>query len=225
LTVSRQLAVLDQLYQIYDQFIASLPVACKKFCARCCTCNVTLTTLEAQKILLTLSFESQRTLMETLKKQMKNPRFIPKITTNRLAALCLSGEDPPEEEMDPSWGTCPLLTDNACPVYEARPFACRCMVSTRPCADSGIADMDDFTLTVNHVFLQYIEHIDKNGFSGNFSDVLTRLIIQESGDSDGTSAPRQNTLIANAPMKTLLIPPEHREKIMPVLLAIRAIQA
>jgi len=224
LTVYRQLAVLDQLYQIYDQFIIPLPVACRKFCARCCTCNVSLTTLEARKIILSMNVDSNRNLLDILKKTINRPRFIPKITTNRLADLCLSGEDPPEEEMDPSWGPCPLLTDNACPVYEARPFACRCMVSTRQCAESGIADMDDFTLTVNHVFLQYIEHIDKNGYSGNLSDVLARAILQEPKDSGGSSAILQNTLIPNAPMKALLIPPEHREKIAPILSAIQAIK-
>jgi len=222
LTVYRQLAVLDRLYQIYDQFMAPLPVACRKFCARCCTCNVTLTTLEARKISLTLDFNFSASLLGKLKKQIDGPRFLPKITTNRLASLCMCGEDPPEEEMDPFWGPCPLLSDNACPIYDVRPFACRCMVSSHRCEESGAADMDDFTLTVNHVFLQYIEHIDRNGLSGNFSDVLARTIIQESGD---TSVILQNTLIPNTPMKALLIPPEHREKIAPLLAAIRAIHS
>lgn len=225
LTLYRQLAVLDRLYEIYDRFIGRFPVACQKFCARCCTCNVSLTTLEARKIVQALDFDSQRDFLHLLKKQMTGPRFLPKITTNRLADICLAGEDPPEEASDPSWGPCPLLTDNACPIYDARPFACRCMVSRNQCADAGAADMEDLILTVNHVFLQYIEHVDKNGLSGNLSDVLARCIAQESGDSGLTSGPLQNTLIANAPLKALLIPPEHREKIAPILDAIRAIQS
>lgn len=225
LTLYRQLAVLDRLYDIYDRFIGRFPVACQKFCARCCTCNVTLTTLEARKIVQALDFDSQRNFLNILKKQMAGPRFLPKITTNRLADLCLSGGDPPEEEIDPSWGHCPLLTDKACPVYEARPFACRCMVSSRRCADSGAADMDDLILTVNHIFLQYIEHLDKNGSSGNLSDVLAQFIIQESGDSGDAAPPRQNTLIANTPMRALMVPPEHRETIAPILEAIRAVHS
>lgn len=225
LTVYRKLAVLNRLYETYDRFIAPFPVACQKFCADCCTCNVTLTTLEARKIVQALDFDSQRNLLNKLRIQMTGPRFLPKITTNQLADLCLSGEDPPEEAMDPSWGHCPLLEDNACRIYDVRPFACRCMISSRRCSDSGAADMDDFILTVNHVFLQYIEHIDKNGFSGNLSDVLARLIIQESSSSGDPSGIPQNTLIPNAPLKALLIPPAQREKIAPILSAIRAIHA
>ena len=33
------------------------------------------------------------------------------------------------ETLDPSWGACPLLFNDACPIYTLRPFGCRCMVS------------------------------------------------------------------------------------------------
>lgn len=221
LILFRQLAVLDQLYRIYDQFTASLPLACRKFCADCCTCNVAITTLEGRKILSGLDGDTRTPFMEKLKQQSGRPRFIPKFTTNRLADLCLAGEDPPEEAIDPTWGSCPLLTDDACPIYDTRPFACRCMVSTQRCGESGAADMDDVTLTVNHIFLQYIEHIDQNGYSGNFSDVLAHLHRHETG---AAAAGLPDTLIPNTPMTTLMIPPELREKIMPVLAAIQAIK-
>jgi len=121
LNVYRQLAVLDQLYKIYNQYIDTLDIACKKFCADCCTCNVTMTTLEAYKIISALDLDSRQTMLEKLNQQMEKQRFTPKITTNQLADICLSDDDPPEEVIDPSWGPCPLLTDNACPVYDLMP--------------------------------------------------------------------------------------------------------
>lgn len=223
--IYRRLAVLDQLYQIYDQHIDTLDIACRKFCADCCTCNVTLTTLEAHKIASALDSDSKKQMLEKLNQQMRQNRFIPKITTNRLADICLAGDDPPEEAIDPSWGECPLLTDNACPIYDIRPFGCRNMVSARHCADTGAADIDEFTITVNHVFLQYIEHIDQNGFSGNLSDVLAHTIHNESADSGSQIILKQTTLIKNSPLSALLIAPEHRQRMEPILAALRAIKA
>ena len=225
LTLFRKLAVLDRLYEIHDRFTASLPLACRKFCADCCTCNVTLTSLEARKIVMALDLDARQKYLKVLTGRLARPRFVPQFTTNQLAEICLADEDPPAEEIDPAWGPCPLLFENACPIYDVRPFACRCMVSTRPCRDCGEAEMDDFTLTVNHVFLQYIEHIDQNGVSGNFSDLLVHLLRQESPQPDAPAVPLPGVLIPNAPLKALLIPPEHREKIAPILAAIRAIQA
>ncbi len=225
LNVYRQLAVLDQLYKIYDQFVDSLDIACEKFCADCCTCNVTMTTIEAHKIISALDLDSKKAMQKKLNQQLRKQRFIPKITTNQLADICLSDDDPPEEATDPSWGQCPLLTDNACPVYELRPFGCRNMLSSKRCADTGIAEIDEFIITVNHVFLQYIEHIDQNGFSGNLSDVLAHTIFNESADSGTEITIRQTTLIKNSPLSALLVPPEHREKIEPILAALRAIKA
>jgi len=225
LNVYRQLAVIDQLYKIYDQFIDSLDIVCKKFCTDCCTCNVVMTTLEAFKIISVLDLDSRKSILDKLNLQMKKQRFIPKITTNQLADICIYGDDPPEEPIDPSWGLCPLLTDDACPIYDLRPFGCRCMVSKQRCADTGIAEIDEFTITVSHVFLQYIEHIDQNGFSGNLSDVMAHTIINESVDSGQESLLRRTTLIKNSPLSTLLIPPEHRKKIEPILAALRTIKA
>lgn len=225
LHVYRQRSVLDQLYKIYDEFVDAKDIVCEKFCADCCTCNVTMTTLEAGKIISALDLDSKKDMKDKFNEQMKKQRFIPKITTNQLADICLSDDDPPEEEIDPSWGPCPLLEDNACPVYDLRPFGCRCMVSTKRCADSGIAEIDEFTITVNHVFLQYIEHIDQNGFSGNLSDVMAHTLFNETADTGSQITIRQTTLIKNAPLRALLIPPEHRQKIEPILAALRAINA
>jgi len=225
LSIYRQLNVLDQLYRIYDQYVDTLDIACKKFCADCCTCNVTMTTLEAQKIIFALDMDFKNQMREKLSRQQQQPRFIPQVTTNQIADICIAGEDPPEEAIDPSWGPCPLLTDKACPVYDLRPFGCRNMVSIKRCEETGTAEIDEFTLTVNHVFLQYIEHIDQNGFSGNLSDVLVHAMRNESADTSNQTPVAQTTLIRNTPLSALLIPPEHREQMAPIINALRDIKA
>ena len=228
LNIYRRLAVLDQLYKIYDQFIDSLEIACKKFCAHCCTCNVTLTTLEARKIISELDNNARQEMMKKLANQIEKQRFIPKITTNQLADICISGENPPEEapeeSNDPAWGQCPLLQDDKCPIYDVRPFACRCMVSKNLCADTGAAEIDEFTITVSHVLQQYIEHIDQNGFSGNMADVLTHILANEIPGINTNSETTRTCLIKNTPLRTLMIPPEHRERIEPIMSALLAIK-
>ena len=223
-SIDQPLAILDQLYGIYDQFLNTVDIVCEKYCADCCTCNVTLTTLEARKIISALDNNAMQVMMKKLMKQIEKQRFSPKITTNQLADICMSGEDPPEEPIDPSWGQCPLLQDDKCPIYDVRPFACRCMISKHRCADTGTAEIDEFTITVSNVFLQYIEHIDQNGFSGNMTDVLPHIISKDVPGINTNSETTQACLIKNSPLRTLMIPPEHREKIEPIMNALRAIK-
>lgn len=212
-----RLAALDQLYALYDGLTAGRSVACRQFCAACCTRNVTLTQLEALRLTDGLDHAERRALGEKLAGRADLPRFVPKVTLNRLADICMKGGEAPEEDTDPAWGPCPLLENRSCPVYEARPFNCRCMSSITKCDDAGAAEMDDFTVTLNQVFLQAIEHLDRNGYSGNFTDVLTAVL------AGGDGGPPSHGLISNSPITALLIPPEHTARIQPVLARIRAI--
>ncbi|MDA8405169.1 MAG: YkgJ family cysteine cluster protein [Desulfobacteraceae bacterium] len=220
-----RLKALDQLYAVYDQFTGNRNVACQKFCADCCTCNVTLTGLEAARITAGLDENTKQAIRWKLTNLLARPRFIPEITINRLADICAQGGEPPEEVVDPAWGACPLLENKSCPIYDVRPFGCRCMTSFQKCSDTGVADIDDFSLTVNHVFLQLIEHMDKNGSFGNISDMLADVLsggaVASKTRSGSHHSPR---LIPNSPLNTLLIPPGHREKIQPILAALRTIQ-
>lgn len=86
--------------------------------------------------------------------------------------------------------------------------------------------MDPFILTVNDVFLQYLEHIDAQGFTGNFADVIQFLELDENRQkyADGQLGNAPAGLVANQPVFVLMIPPEHRERIQFVLKQIRSIQ-
>jgi hypothetical protein len=81
-------------------------------------------------------------------------------------------------------------------------------------------------LTVNDLFLQHIEHIDAKGYSGNFSDILRFLDQPQAAASyqQGQLDTPPEGLLANQPLFTLMIPPEHREAVAPVLTAIRGIK-
>lgn len=225
MNIEQKLKALDRIYEIYDAFAADLDVACRKRCARCCTRNVTLTTVEAYKILNSLASTEKAQLVQWIKQESHRKRFQPQVTINRIAELCLQDQPLPQEASDENWGACPVLDDKTCPLYPHRPFGCRCFVSKVDCRRTGCADVDDYTLTVNNIFLQFIEHLDAGGHTGNFSDVLMWLASDENRRvyQSGQPAGNGSGLIANYTLKVLMIPPEHRLRAEPLIQKIRSI--
>lgn len=215
----QKLQILDQVYDIYASFTDSLDLACRKTCCRCCTRNVTLTSLEAAGILDRLDPIDRNRLLQQIRSAAAMERFRPQITTNELAERCMQGEPLPAESCDPDWGPCPLLEERTCPLYELRPFACRCLISRRDCETAGHADIDAFALTVNGVFLQVIEHLDSGGCTGNLTDVILYLSKPEHMHAyrQGRLACAAGNLIDNRPARVLMIPPHHRRQAMSLL--------
>jgi Fe-S-cluster containining protein len=215
--IEQKLALLDQIDGLYDAYAATLDLACQKGCDSCCTRNVTLTTLEAYRLLERLAPAQRDPLLARVTAHAGRKRFRPAVTTNQLAELCLAGEDPPVEDADPGWGPCPLLTDAVCPVYPLRPFGCRSFVSLRGCPQIGCAEQTPLMVTVNTVFLQVIEHLDQTGCSGNFSDLLRVLVPAEARRAyrQGALGCGSNGLIGNRPVRILMVPPEHRDPLRP----------
>lgn len=217
--------MLDQIYRLFDDFIRTQRIACKRQCATCCTCNMTLTTLEGYKMLSLLDASAKSALLQGIYDAAEQMHFKPQITTNQMARLCMTGQEIPQEIVDPSWGPCPLLSDKECPVYGIRPFGCRCMVSKTVCAETGYADIDDLTLTVANLFNQFIEHLDQDGGTGNLIDVLLYL----DHDKHLTATPSEKKdllekgLIPNRPIPVLMIPPEHREQMGPLLESLKKV--
>ncbi|MBI9083099.1 MAG: hypothetical protein JEZ11_05835 [Desulfobacterales bacterium] len=213
-------AALEKIYALHDEFAAGLDAACRKGCAICCTANVTVTTLEGFLMRPQIEACGQTDRLATA----DNRGFRPTITTNHMAALCKDGKELPEESMDPAPGPCPLLTDQICPVYAVRPFGCRSMVSSRNCAETGMADMDEWVITVNHLFMQFIEHLDGNGCSGNLADVLAVLSDPEKrAEFEAAKLICRTTgLIPNRPIPVLMIPPEYQDQAMPLVEKLRA---
>ena len=225
MNLNNKLTALDQIYQIYDDFAASLELACKKFCSHCCTTGVTLTTVEGYKIAEKLESEEGGQWLENISHASKQPHFQLKITTNQLANMCAEGMEPPVEE-NTEWNPCPFLTDNLCPLYTARPFGCRCLVSRHDCGKKGYAEVDDFVLSVNTLFLQTIEHMDAGGCTGNLLDILGVMAQKENRElyAEGKLNCRHPGLVANQPLKILMIPPEHRTRMEPILKSLQEIR-
>jgi hypothetical protein len=217
--LEQRLTVLNKIYVLYSEVIKNLDVACKTYCSLCCTPNVTMTTLEGYLIADHMISTGQADLFENIQAKISGDRFKPQITTNRLADLCMKGENPPEEERKHSHKSCPVLKDNLCPIYEVRPFGCRCLISKYDCSKAGYAEVDPFAMTVNTLFMQFIEHIDFMGFSGNFTDILLMMASKEN-----QARYKMNTLnhpgadfVSNLKIKVLMVPPEHRVEVEPVI--------
>ena len=268
--LQKKLAALSQIYEIHDNFVTGLNSACKKYCAHCCTTSVTLTTVEAYKIVIDLESTTTRTAggldftaldgkrqgravppllrVETVDSRAKHPvwqtqsdpkadwldkirhaaaqpHFKPKITTNQLAKLCAQGIEPPEEEGSEA-RPCPFLNDGLCPIYAVRPFGCRCLLSRHDCGKEGSADMDDYVLSVNTVFLQIMEHMDTYGCTGNLLDVLLVMASEENRQAyeDNSLKCPAAGLVPNQALNVLMIPPEHRTKMEPILNSLREIR-
>ncbi len=191
------LAALAALYAFYDQFVANMPLSCGPGCATCCSVNVSVTSLEAS-YLLQHPLMASDALAGEIRTAAAAPHFLPSLTTNQLAASCLAAQEPPEENGVHTPGICPLLDeDGLCRVYSNRPFSCRAMLSVKRCRTGGEAEVPPFVYTVNLALYQLIEHLDRQGTSGNLLDML-------SGNT--------RNAVANRALPGFLVAPEERAK-------------
>ncbi len=213
-----RLQLLQNIYQLFDRFCAPFDTACQKGCAQCCTANVTLTTLEGLLILDHLTANSLEPALRALEQTAARARFQPTLTINDLAELCARDQDPPDEGADPGAGACPLRAGDLCTIYAVRPLGCRAMQSRTHCAQTGAADMPELILTAANLFPQFIEAIDITGLTGNLSDILLYLSVpaQRAHYESGQKAASDH-LPANRAIPVLMIPPEHRPQMQPLI--------
>jgi len=207
--LSRQLETLEKIYTLHDDLAGKLDLACRAGCDLCCTRNVSVTSLETALIFRHLAKTDRNELLAKIESASELPRFQPLTTTNTLAHLCRNGENPPEENCDPAWRPCPLLTDNRCPIYAVRPFACRCMVSKSVCRPGGQAEIDDYLLALHTVFMQFIEHADAGGCTGNLIDMLGAPLTG--------GQPAQRGFIPNRSIEMIMLPPEYQARARAIL--------
>ena len=158
-------------------------------------------------------------LVARQKKTAGGRRYRPQLTLNALVEQYHRNDIPPEEENNPAWGKCPMLEGRTCSIYAVRPFGCRVLVSTSRCDQNGFAQMDEWILTVNQVFMQYIEHIDRDGWSGNMVDVLNALapFAHPSAYPPQDLDAAGHGLIPNAPLKVLAVAPPYQSRIQSLL--------
>lgn len=170
--------VLNAVYDVYEEWVAQVPLACRKGCSACCTQSVTMTGLEG---LMILEFAERRGGRQWLKQKLAGA--IPGkskglITTNQFAAACLSQRDVGEEAFG-CWDftPCVFLEKGACTIYEVRPFGCRSFASSVQCTPDRAAEIAPIHLAVNIVFSQIIEHINSDGgYWSTMTDMLHALL-------------------------------------------------
>jgi hypothetical protein len=213
----QKIGIINKIYQLYQGALADTRVVCQEGCSDCCTCNVIVTSLEVKYLVESLDSTGLADMAQRLKDNFPGRRYIPKMTTNRFADLCVSGQEIPEEENNPDWGKCPLIKASRCTLYPARPFGCRSMISQVNCRQTGFAQLPPLALTITNIFLQYIEHLDHQGFSGNLCDMLDLYL------KNPENFKKNQHCIDNVKMKVLLIPPEHRSAVAPLLKQLAAL--
>ena len=89
--------------------------------------------------------------------------------------------------------------------------------------ENGYAEVDPYVLAVNSLFLQYIEHVDKDGYFGNLTDVLIFTQNEESRKlfKKGILTCEDTRMISNRPIRAFSIAPEHKARIEPILKALQ----
>jgi hypothetical protein len=86
--------------------------------------------------------------------------------------------------------------------------------------------MDAYTLALNTVFLQVIEHLDRPGCTGNLLDLLPLVQSEPFREAyeNGRCDCSKNDLIANQPLKVLMLPPEYKDRLAPVISSLQSIR-
>lgn len=211
-------AILETIFERFDEWSKPFAFACERTCAFCCTQNVTITAVEAQILLDYMTAEGmQERLVNEITDVMPDQREI--ITTNQFAEACLGGENPPETAYSYD-AVCPFLKDDLCTVYAARPFSCRCFASTTVCSRGGSAVIPPVYLSASTVISQLIEHVAQFNIWGNMLHVLyvlgceTGTIEQEDGEK--LAAARACCTTAR-PLPGFLLDESEYEQIAPLL--------
>ncbi|MBW1671535.1 MAG: YkgJ family cysteine cluster protein [Deltaproteobacteria bacterium] len=204
---SNKFKVLAAIYSFYDLFLKGFSVACRPGCHVCCTINIVSTSLEAEHLLRS-SFFDDFDLKKLLSSATTGSVYRPSLSTNQIADFCLRHEEIPSDRIEHGEGVCPFLDqEGLCSVYERRPFACRAMSSMKVCQYGGEADMETFLVTVNLAIYQIIEHLDKEGVSGNLLDVLSELVNNQSVSPDPG-----DRLISNRALPGFLVTSNEQER-------------
>jgi hypothetical protein len=218
--------ILEKIYVAFEQWSASLPLACARGCATCCTGKVTITALEGERI---LRFILDAGLVDRLAGRLASspPLPAPPRTTNAFAGLCLQGIETDDPDIPAQAAVCPFLEDDSCTIYPVRPFGCRCFASEKTCSPDEAAIVPEYYVAASTAVMQIIEHLGQGEYWGTMSDVLLALcdISRYKAVADRIGNP---AMIVQARLRTaralplpgfLLLEEEHR-RIAPLLDAI-----
>lgn len=218
-------AIYQTIIDRFEQWAGNYNRACARGCSPCCTQNVTITALEGGRILSYIRDKGQEAwLAEKLGQPLSHSR--PHMTTNEFAHACLNGLEADPEEKD-TLSACPFLEEDICRIYPARPFSCRCFISTVRCSVMQPAQIPEHYLSASTAMMQLMEHLGQKEYWGNMVDVLLALcdistntkIAEHLDDSSRIMQARLQTHSAR-PLPGFLFTREDEMKIRPLLEAI-----
>ena len=206
--------ILEIIFSRFHSWSDQFGFACARGCAFCCTRDVMITAPEGE---LLLDFIACTHGLEWLRAKLDRHPAAQTLsqTTNEYAAACLAGRDSETEEVR-SGGTCPFLEDNVCTVYPARPFACRCLVSTSICRRGGNAALPAGYLSAATAVSQIIEHLGQFRPWGNMLTILSLLGSAAGADGPGLAETRGRCRTAR-PLPGFLIEEELSGTVVPLL--------
>lgn len=214
--LSIKLALLAQIYETYNELAVNFRSACEMSCSVCCTQNVLCTTVETESLLRYAEHIGRPNLATEILEKKSTKRLRPTLTVNSLAEYCMKSEEIPEAPQEMDHTACPLLENSICSMYAARPFACRSMWSQETCRPQGEAVMNPILVSINSVFHQIIEDIDRGGLYGNLLDTISCLgnpTRREDYLLKGEAEPDE-LVLRTVPSPGLMVPPEHRPYVM-----------
>lgn len=209
----------DQWWTLYsaeqEKPNAPKPFVCSPGCATCCSCDVSITALEAKLIFNHIEQQELtpwlcsriETVLPTLPSSTCST---PQQSTNAFAAACLAGEELPDQEQVRSLPPCPFLEKSRCRIYAVRPFHCRCFASQIRCSIEHSAQAPEHYLQGATIVLQFIEHLSQGQAWGNMLDVLAQLCPTD-------IQPRKAFLQQSLPLPGLVLSEDEYKKFEPLL--------
>jgi len=212
--------ILEIIFDRFENWSKQFGFACNKGCAVCCTTDVSITAPEGE---LLLDYILGQHGVDWLSDKLSTiPIHRPlSQTTNEYAKACLEGREVEVNEKRLG-GVCPLLVENICTVYPARPFSCRCFASTVCCRHGGNALLPPEYLSAATAVSQIIEHLGQFSLWGTLLDVVTLQAAAAGHISDrdlhqeSLAAARGNCLTAR-PLPGFLIEDTVADQVIPLL--------
>jgi len=152
---------IQALNDIYEAFEAETNdykknAACEKGCGFCCkeAGSIDITTLEGlaiRNVMKKFPRSRQKTLTRLFQQEIKKRE-------NKVIAPCPF-----------------LMKNNACMIYEARPFSCRRVYSTHICTRKNPPVVNRRVMELAEQSIKGLQQLDINGYSGHLSFILYML--------------------------------------------------
>jgi uncharacterized protein len=156
--MKEKIQALNDIYKTFEAKTSDYKknAACVKGCGFCCkeAGSIDITTLEGlaiRKVMKEFPRSRQKTLTKLFQQEIKKRE-------NKVIAPCPF-----------------LMKNNACMIYEARPFSCRRVYSTHICTRQNPPVVNRLVMELAEQSIKKLQQLDINGYSGHLSFILYML--------------------------------------------------